>query len=373
MSTLKCIAKIGGDIDSITGAAHLTVSGGFGEVSGGVSGSWSSDDIKNKKNKEHQIVVGNLTKKFINNRIIEWDSFKTTYYENGKLDPKYYDKFLNELNNIYIMPFFTVDENEIFYFISHIYNAKPEEIINGLQKTIDLNQSIKHATQHLFMVYKVHIERLIELFVELRNKRGEEINFSEMLENWHLVDVKNAIDTSSTILYFNFPPPSAKLEKTIPKINWHMPGGTGGISKKINKFLKASKRFSYYGFCPHASNERFKLLLKFPVNELIDVIIALEPKYKNIKQEYVKIYNKVIKLNKNHDIGPIKFNKIKVSPFNKKFSREKKIKCFESYIKAFIKMYKDLAPYLAKKEKSITKTALDINSVAADIQNIILN
>ena len=153
---IEVINKIGGVIDTISGGSKfLTVSGGF---------------TKKLKHKEHKIVIGNATKNFINNRMLEWDSFKSTFYVNGKLDPEYYDKFLNALNSIFIMPFFTINENDILYFINNIYKAKPSEIFNGLQKTIPINNTIKSAIRHLFMIYKIYIEKTIELYISLRSK-----------------------------------------------------------------------------------------------------------------------------------------------------------------------------------------------------------
>jgi len=56
-----------------------------------------------------------------------------------------------------------------------------------------------------------------------------------------------------------------------------------------------------------------------------------------------------------------------ISSFGKKMSVEKKIKCFEKYIAAFLKMYKDLIPHMAKKERAINNIAISINDIALDI------
>lgn len=366
---IEDINIIGGVIDTISGGTKfLTVSGGFS---------------KKLKHKEHKIVIGNETKNFINNRMLEWDSFKSTFYTNGKLDPKYYDKFLNALNSIFIMPFFTVSENEILYFINNIYKAKPSEIFNGLQKVIPVNNTIKSAIRHLFMVYKIYIEKTIELYVSLRGKyitdkhlsaKNKENNFAEMLEKWHLIDSKNSIDTSSTILYFNFPPPDIEFEKTIPKIEWGIKGCAVKLDASIKKFLNKIKatKFNYIGFCPHVAIARFKLLLDFPIDELSEMITEMDPKYnkKNECQKIVKKIGKITESYKNISQNDIHISRVKVddiSSFGKKMSVEKKIKCFEKYIAAFLKMYKDLIPHMAKKEKAINNIAISINDIASDI------
>ena len=371
---IEVINKIGGLIDNMSGGSKfLTVSGGF---------------TKKLKHKEHKIVIGNDTKNFINNRMLEWDSFKSTFYANGKLHPKYYDKFLNVLNNIFIMPFFTVNEDDILYFINNIYKAKPSEIFNGLQKIIPINNTIKSAIRHLFMIYKIYIEKTIELYISLRRKyikdkhlsaKNKENNFDEMLEKWHLIDSKNSIETSSTILFFNFPPSTIEFEKTIPRIEWDIKGSSSKLAKKIKTFLYKIKtrKFSYIGFCPHVAITRFKLLLDFPIDELLDIVIEIDHKYnkKNEHQKIIKKLGKITESYKNISQSNINISRVKVddiSSFNKKMSVEKKIECFEKYIVAFLKMYKDLIPHMAKKEKEINNIAMSINDIASDINLLFL-
>jgi hypothetical protein len=378
---LKKLYEILGGLNEHT--ETITISGGF---------------TINNIHVENSIVIGDATSNFIKNKIIEWDTFKSTYYKDNKLDPKFYTKFLNVLNNIYILPNFTTDENEILYMINNIYNAKPAEIINGLTKIINIYQPLKLAIKHLFMIYKVYIEQLIETYVNLRDsyiiklKDATQNNFKEMTARWNIIDTENKIDTSSPILFFNFPPSKINLEKSIPKIEWQI-NSKEGNHKKINllvdKFLKEIKtrNFEYVGYCPMVASHRFQLLLKFPVDHLIRMIDALrEHNHKNTNNSTAKKHcdfnsNIVKKINaltkKIKDINEsipaiinIKYIKVaNIQKFPNDMTIPQKVNCFEQYIKAFLQLYKDLIPYIIKKEKSINTLAININMVSSDIAN----
>ena len=58
-----------------------------------------------------------------------------------------------------------------------------------------------------------------------------------------------------------------------------------------------------------------------------------------------------------------------IQKFPKDMTIPQKVKCFEQYIKAFIQLYKDLIPYIIKKEKCINTLSVNINIVAGDIAN----
>ena len=368
--------------------------GGFNTITEtiNISGGFTIDNV----HVENSIVIGDITSNFIKNKIIEWDTFKSTYYKDKLLDPNYYNKLLNTLNNIYILPTYTTNENDILYMINTIYNSTPIEIINGILKNINIFQPLKLSIKHLFMIYKVYIEKLIEIYVNSRNlyvsniKDVELNNFNELTAKWNIIDAKNNIDTSSPILFFNFPPSHINLEKSIPRIIWTI-NSNEPTHKKINnlidKFLTEIKNnnFEYVGYCPNAISHRFQLLLKFPVNHLINIINELHNKTNITKlnrqcdnsiilkidalSTEIEVINKTIPsdLSLKHK-KTIKDFDIKKFPSSMKVPQ--KIKCFEQYIKAFIQLYTDLVPYIIKKEKCINKLAVDINTVSNAINNL---
>ena len=67
------------------------------------------------------------------------------------------------------------------------------------------------------------MENIIEIFVNLRNLHVNSkniVNFNELIEKWTFIDLKNKTETSSIILFFNFPPHSLTLDSTIPTLEW---------------------------------------------------------------------------------------------------------------------------------------------------------
>jgi hypothetical protein len=369
---------------------------------------------------ESKMVVGDTIKSFVKNTIIDWDAFKNTYYINNLLDNKYYNKLLETMTNLFPLPFSTNTDIDMIYMINTIYTSPSHKICNSIEKHVNLLDPFKKTMKYLFMVWKLYIEKLIELFVNLREKyismkylstnnsitdKLEYVrnDFNMLINKWSDIDEENNIDTSSLILFFNFPPKSVNLEKTIPKIHWNItnPNITvkktsplinstfeATLDKKINKFLNTvnQSEFEYLGFCPNIVIKRFKVLLLFPTGDLLDIIADLNKILKNksipsdlCQQIYnqsvpvIKKFNEVSKdICKLKTLCNIKLKKEKLCSVDKFPNKtELKIKCYEKYINAYINLYKQLLPHLTKKENMICKISVIINVISNDIQKII--
>ena len=252
------IKEILGGINELPSNTNvLTVSGGF----------------QSTKHIENRVSIGNASKMYLKNKMFEWTAFKDTYYTKNKLDDKHYKQLLCVMNDIFPLPIYTTDENEILFLINGIYKANSQEIMNALVKSTTIYSPLQASIRHLFMIYKIYLEKLIEKFVVARNKhidehklKNDKNNLNRLIARWNSIDAENNINTSSLMLFFNFPPPNTKLEKSIPQLEWDIKG-----NEEIDAFHKAIKKskFNYIGFCPHVPIHRFKLLLQFPVKELI--------------------------------------------------------------------------------------------------------
>jgi hypothetical protein len=369
---------------------------------------------------ESKMVVGDTIKSFVKNIIIDWDSFKNTYYVNKLLENKYYNKLLETMNNLFPLPFSTNNDTDMLYMIYTIYTSPSHKICNSIEKHVNLLDPFKKTMKYLFMIWKLYIEKLIELFVNLREKfismndlsknistpnKLEYVrnDFNKLVNKWSDIDEENNIDTSSVILFFNFPPKSINLEKTIPKIHWNIKNPkdevketsplinstvVAALDKKINKFLNAIKKseFEYLGFCPHIVIKRFKVLLLFPTGDLLDIISDLNQILKNksnpsdlcqqiykqsipVIKKFNEVSNDICKLK---PICNIKLKKEKLCSVDKFPNKTYlKIKCYEKYINAYINLYKQLLPHLTKKENLICKISVIINVISNDIQKII--
>jgi hypothetical protein len=367
------VKKLGG-IDIIAGndTIVITTVGGFDKYLNPIS---------------QNMIVGDIAKIFVKNKITEWQTFKNVYYENKKLKPKYYDKLMDVMNNIFAMPIHTESDKDLVYMITTMYNSSNEEFFNGLNKNLNLYTSFKLTLRYLFMTWKMYLEKLIEIFVKIREQyikthiepKNKENNFLKLTNQWIEIDIENHTNTSSPILFFNFPPKKVNLEKSIPKIEWYINGAPISITNAIDTFLKAIKQidFIYCGFCIHNVIERFKLLISFPFVELINAINAIDinQKYNIINKQLKKIIKKIMSLKtqvcdiKNIKLPNIIKNKV---PQAKNFPKnpEDKINFYEKYINAYLNVYQQMLPSLSKKEKLICELSLKINIIAADIIQI---
>jgi hypothetical protein len=198
-----------------------------------------------------------------------------------------------------------------------------------------------------------------------------------LINRWSEIDIENKVDTSSPILFFNFPPKKAKLENTIPSIEFRINGTDSHISNSINVFLKNSKKFAYNGFCINMVIKRFNLLMMFPVSDLLHIIILLDinKKYTHINKRIEKITNEIKKLKKCifsiNDYKTVTINKQTV-PKLKDFPKnpKDKIKFYETYIDAYLDIYQQILPLFSKKEKLICELSLCVNLIAADVSKL---
>ena len=331
---------------------------------------------------EQKLVIGSQSKHFVKSKIIEWETFKDTYFSNSKLNIQYYNKLIEEINTIIPFPTYTDKPDELARILKDIYHAKPHLIINGISKHLNMFNPIELTIRHFFMSWKVYIEKQIELFVHLRNTyiKAKKINksndFSKLVDHWNRVDTENNLQTSSVIILFNFPG-GVSIEKTVPKIEWNIKDDP--INKDINKFLAliTKRKFGYVGFCHFKPIKRLLLLLNFPLQALCEINKKLDNgnQFNNIyilpKPGLSQIQCMKTKLNK-LNCTKFKENKFPNAPTLKIYTdRNKNMEFFIKYIENYIQMYKILLPNLVKKEELINDLSISINLYANDIQNLI--
>lgn len=334
-------------------------------------------------------VIGELSKTFVKQKNTEWATFKDVYFKNGKLDQQYYYKFMDVLNNIFPIPLHTDIDKEMVYMISTLYEAPSVQIINSINNYLNLLDPLKLTLRYLFMMWKIYLEKLIEIFIELREKyiethklqkKNKKNTFNELVERYVEIDNENKTDTSSPILFFNFPPKEINVEESIPKIEWKINGCDKELKKLIDTFFTKIKKanFAYIGFCMHAVITRFQILLSFPFDVLLDIISALDTKkkYNEINTCSKHIVDRItilrdqiciIKIYKN-----IKLKKVKV-PHPKNFPKnhDKKIIFYEKYISAYLTIYNQILPLFINKEKLICELSVKVNEITNEIQKLV--
>lgn len=370
------LLNILGGIDNISRDPNLVI-----ETVGGFD--------KNMKIKKCNVVIGGKMTTFVKNVNTEWETFKDVYYKNDKLKPKYYDKLIDVMNNIFPLPVSSESDKEIIYMIDRIYNSSNKQIYTGIENYLHILSPIKDTIRFSFMAWKQLFEKLIENFVILRElyiskndlqQKNEENNFNELIDRWVLIDAENMTNTSSPILFFNFPPKDIELEDSVPKIIWHIKGGSAKITNAINAFLKKvkSNKFIYKGYCGNDIINRYKLLLLFPYDEILQILYLLNPKYNytNINKQFGIILKEITKIQSQFvqikTYKPISIKK-KQTPAPQTFPKSPidKIKFYETYISIYLDLYNQLLPDFNKKEKLICEFSVGINVLSNDIYKLI--
>lgn len=299
-------------------------------------------------------VIGNKANGFFQSKLIEWKTFKE--FKNTD-----FDKLISAINKIMPLVEPINDPVKLWVTIRGIYNLDDAKIINLLANMAGIYDPIKIALKHLFMMYKIYIENLIQLFVKTRNKYIDDNNlkykkqdFDEMAAEWVMYDAENNLSSSSPILALG-------LTKINP-IDWTIPD-----KKVLNKFLMKLKQFKYIGFCPHAIPERFAELAQFPTEQLSDMIrtmIKFNPTYNISEIQKIKKQIQNIKKIKHPPLAKRKHQ----TALSK--SKKKRIEQFTTYIKSYVALYKETYPIINEHEQKICAIVKSITKVSNQIEKL---
>lgn len=344
--------------------SHTTFTGGFDNKS---------------KYKKYSIRVGNSANDFVKNKLIEWKSFTDTCKDKNHVN--YYDNLLNMVNIISPIPNYIADETQLWMNIDKVYNMEDKYLINLIANTANIYAPVKVSLRHLFMIYKLYIETLLNVYVNMRNKyiakhklKDKQQNFDKLSTSYNLIDLDNKLQSSSPILLLNFPPSNFTINTNIPKISWKI--SDKKIQKQINKFLADVKKskFAYIGYCPHAIPERFKEIIKFPLYSLIEIISNLSDV--NIDTDKCNTIVKHIHETEKYiiNIKSVKYKKIKKKCIKQKFSKthskKTKIKIFTKYINGFLDIYKNTKNDIVAHEKKVSILVNKITRISNDIEKL---
>lgn len=245
--------------------------------------------------------------------------------------------------------------NSIKYIVSKIFNytftsdsfgallLDLEEVLNIPEKMM-YNRLLSEMFIHDILslsLYRLfnNIVNLIENLIISFNKALSNIgvnsnNITDLMNNWNVINERNNIQSSSLLILMSNP--SFKLplnnEDKLKKFIWDITTSakcTPEILKYYTAFITKFAKFVYLGFCPKKPIYRIKELLKFPMNELVLLILHIDPNVAlpDYFSMYKGIFN-IINSKKKDKIKEIKFKKYKI----KKFVNKKKVST-EQFIK----------------------------------------
>lgn len=248
----------------------------------------------NKNDRDELLAVGGteylLTDKFktmLRDAFIDWGTFLEVY--NDELDRNnMFDQIVKLLN---------IKENKnlrtmMVPLLKKIHGLPAKSHITCMMKQFMIYEPVSIAIQAVFSDVKYHYESIVHKFVDARNAyiadknlRVKPNDWDKLIDNWSTENDRNDYDSSSIILLMINPPnkPKHRMHTRVP-----------GLDADIKKLVVGIKKFQYPGFCPKVPHTRLAKLLKFPINEFVKVIKALDPSatfpdYNDIEKSVAKL------------------------------------------------------------------------------------
>jgi hypothetical protein len=219
-----------------------------------------------------KFIISEKFKTMLRDSIIDWDTFLNVY--NTSINNEIMLKQVQRLLDIHDSH--TKDMEVFISALKKIYKMPLESHISHLINQFMIQEPMSYAIHGIFTTIKNYFESVFELFIEERNNyiiendTKDTLNdYPSLLSSWKKINIDYNLETSSIKLLMLHPPKYIKQQVQF-KIK--------GID--ISQLLKKIKMFTYPGFCPRVPHKRLQELLKFPVNEFINIIYKLNPKIK---------------------------------------------------------------------------------------------
>ena len=313
---------------------------------------------KDRSPKLYELNIGEKSKYFIESNTRAWASFKKTYSTDDKLQKNYLQHLINAISIILPINSFIIDYDIIIDIVNIIFDVSNEELINGITNYLVIDY-IEDSIKTLFFAYKVYIEDLLDKYSKLRNIYIKKHNTKDKLNDWSDIygkwdsyDKSYELETSSLILFFNFP--NIELKEEVPKLNLDIQG----IDLPLNKI----KKFEYKGYCRLVPKERLNFLLNFPVNDLIKSIEMISAE-KNDKKKTKKILKEIKILNSKLELlkkpSDLNFKKPEIPK-----ESNNTIQFITNCGDATIALYNIIKKPLMDKEKKIEEISISINNIS---------
>lgn len=248
----------------------------------------------------------------------------------------------------------------IVKYLKELYNSPLQAHMSLLIDQYMLDSPLLREESDLFIVLRLHFEKMIKIFNEARNNyidnnktNDKKNNLDELTRHWFDINNQNKNNTSSLILYF--------FNKEDSEFNITLEGKYNNITKKLENKLK---RFEYPGFCPKVPYDRINKLLDFPIVYLSFVIHKLdnkfvEPNYNRIS----KLFEEKLNLINKHPECEDKIERLEP----KEGSDDKEQTIF--YTEKIIMLRKSAMPCAENIEKYYTNTSIILKSLILEIKN----
>ena len=290
--------------------------------------------------------------------ILDWETFLEIYEDNVDICTLFNQaaKLLDLKDNEHL-------RRDIILTLKSVYELPLQAHLTCMLKQYVLHEPISIVIYNIFIVIKIHYEKMVLKFLELRNeyignkkdaikkdinKKDAKLNdIDKLFKVWADIDQQYDLQTSSIVLFFMNPSlrdQTSTIKIDHSKIHWKVP------NMKNEPLINAVKKYKYKGFCKRVPRERLMALLEFPAKEFITAIRWLEERL-NKKKTVFPQYSSLNTQMKNmlHIIPkpdlPTDLEKPKESPEGTALEKGK------FYVKEILELRKKLLPYGLKYEE----------------------
>jgi hypothetical protein len=276
-----------------------------------------------------RLVVGGKTVYYNTNARDTWEAHK-------RLGNK--DFTIKTINEILELPEYVEDGKLLCQVLKQIWDAPVEKLFYGIARRLDLDEPIGVARRTLFWKFKEFIEAVITVYL----KTVQQVDIQKEFTQWRDVVKRNNTDTSSIILWSLFSKESPSHKKYLKNIS-----------------------FEYLGYCPKVPNERINALLLFPTDQLIGEIMK---KNKNFSTIDFKKVNEYMDL---YDREQFKIEQVKERCKKPVIEASSSVRGYlHNFMKAWLHLNDCLKPYLEEYEEIQTRTALQMDTIAGELEKI---
>lgn len=253
----------------------------------------------------------------------------------------------------------TIKDSSVNKMLNDLYFKSNEKHLMCMIESFMLYEPVTITSRILFFKVKNHYEKLIITFMKAKHKH-ENTKFDES----KFTKYYNGVNSSSPLLLYMNPKNAKSNGMDIMDFNAEFKDKVmqKKYKAKYKKFDKKIKKFCYSGYCPLVYKERLDILMEFPLNEMISLILMLDSKYKPANYSKINKYAVSIGKVKKPKISAIKREK-PPERINNKILSMWYINSILDLRKALVKSGKNMELFYIKTAKNIEKFNMYLTSI----------
>ncbi len=315
------------------------------------------------------VIEGNVLAS-IKKNVYDWEALKK-YVVSGDLPKETKNKIIvDSINDILNPPKYINSTGKLIMLIEQLLKLSDDEIVVVIENSLNIQFPYEMAMQSMFYVWKDLIEYLLHVatikYNTLCRTHGVDqiIDYDDNIRQIHATLDKCNIESTSPLLFYLFPPKSAKCvelndgELVHFKPNDKLPKRVNRVIERLNTYIK-SREFEYLGFCPLEPKRRLMAIINFRVEFVVGLIRAMDDTFFTSNKVFDvmgSVRDAVIAVAKHKEICKKIMNKACIA-------RDVHGEKLQDYVDTFVGLYKQTLPVLLEKEKKWIEIAKEIETI----------